>query len=461
MWRSAIALSCLLAVALPAPARSGEAGRTGPATAKEIEELRRKLDKLQKEQEEARRRLDELGGKKPRSGDLEALRKAAEKEAGPDKSASGAKPGEKVFKSGALGLQALNPEISVTGDMLTWHRRQDRVRRRWDSMFRGVGIHIESYLDPYTHFKAAIPINEAGAELGEAYMTRFGLLPGLSMTAGKFRQQFGVINRWHKHALDQVDFPVPLRAIFGEGGLNQTGFSLDWAMPALGGASQALTFQVTDGSNGRLFDGNTFGTPVALLHYKYYRDLSENLYAEVGVTGLVGWNDEWETAPGGVPVTVRENHPTGVFGVDLCFLWEPAGRMRYRNIEWRSEAYVLARELEAPDGSGEDTVSSWGFYTYLQGKVTRTLDVGIRYDYYRPDSKGYAAVPDLELSPLAVVDDDEYQWQMSPYVTWHQSPFVKYRLQWDHSEGFMDEEPQNRIWFQIVIALGPHKHDRY
>ena len=61
----------------------------------------------------------------------------------------------------------------------------------------------------------------------------------------------------------------------------------------------------------------------------------------------------------------------------------------------------------------------------------------------------------------AVVADDQYQWQLSPYLTWHQSPFIRYRIEWDHSEGFMDEEPQNRIWFQIIFAIGPHKHERY
>jgi len=451
------------AVAL-AQARGGEPSKPNPDTAKEIKELREKLDKLDKEQKEARRRLDRLSGEKPKAeepaDDLEELRRAAEAEAGPGKPAAEVQPEEKTFKSGALGLQALNPEISVTGDMLTWYRGQEGVRERWDAKFRGLGIHVEGYLDPYTHFKAAVPINEDGAELGEAYMTRYGLLPGVSLTAGKFRQQFGVINRWHKHALDQVDFPVPLRAIFGEGGLNQTGFSLDWAMPPLGEGSQALTLQLTDGSNGRLFDGDTFGTPSVLAHYKYYRELTKDIYGEIGLTGLVGWNDEWEVT--GVTDPVHETHPTGVFGVDLSFLWEPTDRMRYRNIEWRSEAYVMSKELEAPDGSGQDTVSAWGFYSYLQSKVTRKLDVGVRYDYYRPDVKDYADLPGLGLSPHAVTrDDEDYQWQIGLYITWHQSPFVKYRLEWDHSEGFMDEEPQNRVWFQIVIALGPHKHDRY
>ncbi len=466
------ALICGACFLVSAPsAIGGEQPGSAPRD-KEVARLRAELEKLRTQQEKNRAELEALqkrlgaGAKPPAPAetgdeDLEALRRAARKQTGttPAENKPAAKPS--VFKSMGLSLQALNPEISVTGDMLTFYRRQDGVRERWDADFRGLGIHFEGYLDPYTHFKAAVPVNENGTALGEAYLTRYGLLPGVSLTAGKFRQQFGVVNRWHKHGLDQVDFPVPLRAIFGDGGLNQTGFSADWAMPALLGASQALTLQVTNPDNGRLFSEDEFGTPTLLGHYKIYRDLSKDLYVELGTTALVGWNDEWEVNSGAGVETLHRTHPTGVFGLDLAFLWEPTGRMRYRNIEWRSELYLLARELEAPDDSGDDTLNSWGFFTYLQAKVTRTLDIGVRYDYYQPDNKLYAEVPGLELSPLAVADDDQYQWQIAPYITWHQSPFVKYRLQWDHSEGFMDAEPQNRIWFQIVFAIGPHKHERY
>jgi len=80
-------------------------------------------------------------------------------------------------------------------------------------------------------------------------MTLYNVADDLNLTLGKFRQQFGIVNRWHRHGLDQVDFPLALRQIFGNGGLNQAGLSLDWLMPPAGVASQQLTFQVTDGSN--------------------------------------------------------------------------------------------------------------------------------------------------------------------------------------------------------------------
>ncbi len=387
------------------------------------------------------------------------LRRLAELEAAKESALKDAEEKE-TFKARGLSLQALNPEISITGDMIGLIRHQDGSRKRSDFTFRGLGLHFESYLDPYTKFKAAVPVNEDGAKLGEAYLTRFGVLEGLNLTIGKFRQQFGVVNRWHKHALDQVDFPLPLRMIFGDGGLNQTGFALDYTLPKLGQASQELTFQVTRGQNDRLFGGNEHNSPSLLLHYKNFRDLSKDTYAELGATGLIGWNDEWDVTRSGAAGKVHDSLSTRVFGADFSLLWEPTERMRYRNIEWRSEAYLLSRDIYAPDASGRDTINAWGAYTYLQSKVTRTLDVGLRLDYYTADSKDYGHL-ESSLAPLVYGDSHPCFWQVGPYLTWHQSPFVRYRLEYNHLDGSGMKDPEDVLMLQVIFAAGPHKHDRY
>jgi hypothetical protein len=385
--------------------------------------------------------------------ELERLRQMAEREA--EKEEGHAEEGrETEFKALGLNLQQLNPEISVTGDIFCRYTHQEGTRERANFLFRTLGIHVESYLDPYTKLKAAVPVNAAGAAIGEAYMTRFSLLKGLSITAGKFRQQLGVVNRWHKHGLDQVDFPLALKEIFGPGGLNQTGVSVDWSMPPLLGSSQELTVQVTNGENARLFGGNTLSTPSVLAHFKSYRDLSKDTYLELGLTGLLGWNDEWAVGTD----TLHDSLSTRVFGCDLSLLWEPTEKMRYRNVEWRSELYFLNRDIHAPDDGDRDTINSWGFYSYLQSKVTRTLIVGLRFDLYKPDHKTYATAG---LAPLAYADEDDHRWQVGPYLTWFQSPFVHLRLEHDHAEGHGMRKREDVVYLQAIFAAGPHKHERY
>jgi hypothetical protein len=428
-------------------------------------ELQRQIIEMQKRHDAEiaalKKRIDELStatGKQKAQDELTSLRRLAETKA-KEKPAAEEKPEETVFKSGSLGLQALNPEISVTGDFLFSSRQDTTSNESSDFDFRTLGIHVESWLDPYTRFKAAIPVTENETSLGEGYITLYNIADDLNLTLGKFRQQFGVVNRWHKHGLDQVDFPLALRQIFGNGGLNQSGLSLDWMMPPTGDTSQQLTFQVTDGSNSRLFGENARNRPSLLAHYKNYRDISKDTYLEWGLTGLLGWNDEWDIQGG---TKQNSSQMTTVLGADLSVLWEPTEKMRHRNIEWRSEAYWLSKKLLAPDGSGSDNINAWGLYSYLQNKISRTIDIGIRSDFYVPDTKSYANLSSsLSLSPLAVTGDNPYIWQIGPYITWWQSPFVKFRVEYDYSNGKRIENPEHIVWLQLIFSAGPHKHERY
>jgi len=396
--------------------------------------------------------------------ELQSLRQAAA--AASQAPTAAEKPAETIFKAGSLGLQKLNPEISVTGDMLGIYQSGNDDLPAWDTTFRNMAMHFEAYLDPYSRFKAATPFSDEGAELEEVYFTRFGFLGAVNLTLGKFKQQFGIVNRWHKHALDTFDYPLALRMIFGNGGLNETGVSLDTDFSAFG-LVHGLTVQVTDGDNPDLFAGNAKNRPAILAHYKLYRDLSPSTYLELGGTGLFGWNDTWATRDSVAidpdPVVVDDHRlSTNVYGLDLNLLWEPTGNMRYRNFQWRSEAYFLDKEILSPYGPGTDHIKPWGFYSLAQAKVSRTIEIGARYDYYEPEARAYAGVDDAPFTPNQVVDGDSpNRWMVSGWVTWWQSPFVKFRAGYSHESGDETGPDIDSVAFQMVFAAGPHKHERY
>ena len=160
--------------------------------------------------------------------------------------------------------------------------------------------------------------------------------------------------------------------------------------------------------------------------------------------------------------TTRDSREiTTVLGADLSVLCEPTEKMRYRNVEWRSEGYLLNKRLLASDGSGEDTINAWGLYSYIQSKISRSVDIGIRGDFFQPDTKSYANVSGASLSPLAVTRDNAYVWQVGPYITWWQSPFVKFRCEYDYSGGKGVGNTEDILWFQMIFSAGPHKHERY
>lgn len=418
----------------------------------EIKELKEQLDHLGEKQpfEEPAEEVDELAGLRQL-----ALDKAGGKEE-PEKT-----PEETVFKAAGLSLQKLNPEISAAGDFLTYYHHQDGTRQRTDAEIRGLELNIQSYLDPFSYMKATAHMSDEGVDIEEVYFTRFSAIAGANLDIGRFRQPFGTVNRWHEDALDQVLYPLALRRIFGDEGLNQTGASLDWTLPTWGQAHQEFIFQVTNGENEALFEGDALGTPSMLVHYKNYRDLSENAYLEWGLSGLFGWNDQWDIQTGPDPTIDREALGTRVFGLDVAYLWEPLDRALYRNVEWRSEFYVLNRDLLALDGSGRDTINAWGAYSYLQSKVARNWVLGVRLDYFKPDSKDYAETADLSLAPIAYTSEDPHRWQIGPYVTWWQSEWVRFRTEYDYAWGDGMEPDEHILWGQATFAIGPHKHERY
>jgi hypothetical protein len=474
------------------PTRAGArtaAGPVEPGRQEAMEQLHDRLDQLTKQigqmQEEHQAQQEQIArlqteiqtlkGEPNRPGragpapaepneagdEVARLRALAEGLAGPKKQEKS--PEETVYKSRGLSLQQLNPEISVSGDLLAYYRDQAETRRRTDIFLRALELNFQSYLDPFSKMKATLEVDRDGhVEVEEAYYSHFTLIPGAILDLGRFRQQFGVVNRWHEDALDQVWYPLALRRIFGEDGLDQTGASVEWSLPEWAGAHHGFTFQVTSPEDKRLFAGDLLGTPTLLFHYKNYRDLSRDTYLEFGLSGLFGWNDEWrvQTAPDTV-VTEHDTRSTQVCGADLSMLWEPADRALYRNIEWRSEAYFLHQGILAPDGSGPDTIDAWGFYSYLQGKVAQNLIIGGRLDYYEPAGEDYAVQPDVSLIPLAYPSSHPYRWQVVPYITWWQSEWVLFRAEYNYAWGHGMEDDEHVIWLQTVFAAGPHKHERY
>ena len=472
--RNAICFACWLLAALSLTTGLARGGSGQPEDVEELKETVDELTALVRQMQQDH--IDQINALKQEIAELRAGQAEATPEAEVDElaalrglalqEAGGEAPPEKtpeetVFKAAGLSLQKLNPEISASGDFLTYYRSQNGTRKRTDAEMRGLELNIQSYLDPFSYMKATAHMSDEGVDIEEVYFTRFSAIGGANLDIGRFRQSFGVVNRWHEDALDQVAYPLALQRIFGDEGLNQTGASLDWTLPTWGDAHQEFVFQVTNGENEALFEGDALGTPSMLFHYKNYRDLSDSAYLEWGLSGLFGWNDEWEIQSGSDVVTDYDALGTRVFGADLSYLWEPLDQALYRNVEWRSELYVLNRDILTPDGAGRDSVNAWGAYSYVQSKVARNWILGVRGDYFEPDSKDYAETDDLSLAPIAYSASNPHRWQIGPYVTWWQSEWVRLHGEYNYAWGDGMEPDEHIFWGQAIFAIGPHKHDRY
>jgi hypothetical protein len=410
--------------------------------------------------------MAELTAKKEED-ELARLVAEAESEAkAPDE---GEKPEERTFLWGALALQKLNPEISISGDFVAgliidedtrfYAGADDRSR----FVLREAGLHLQHVLDPFSMFKSAInfiPEPEPEVELEEMYLTWFGIVPSLSLSVGRFRQNFGIINRWHEHDLDQVEYPLAMELVLGEGGLCQTGINIKWFMPPLVAHANELTIDVTNASNGTLLAGEFFSVPAVMAHLKNYYDLSDSTYLEVGLSGLWGFNNRRGYVDESDRIQDEPWRHTVVGGIDLTVHWSPLQQAKYHSFTWRSEGYLVRKQtsdnptdvalgVAEPDGRR----TAWGAYSYVEYQLATSWFAGVRCD--------------LMLPTIRV--ENELTWDAAPYVTFWQSEFVYLRLEYRHVErlpfttpdGFPASRRDDRVMLQIDWAAGPHKHEKY
>jgi Skp family chaperone for outer membrane proteins len=425
----------------------------------QIEALERRIDELEEalRELEAAREQDELADILTEAEQLTQDERTREQEAASQRETAGGR---------ARSLQALNPEISVLGDVsYDWSDSSD-IQDRF--VLRGLEIAFQSVLDPYTRFKAFLAAHqeppllahehhdEEGEETGdehdhehtehvsigveEIYIEWLALPLNTGLRVGQFRQQFGTLNRWHPHALPSVDIPFALRNLFGHDGLLGLGIGLDWQLPGLFASTSKLTLEVTNADNPTAFAGSDFNDPAVMLRWAPFFDLGPSSYFEFGLSGMVGPNGETETSD------------TTLGSIDFNFVWEPVDRAKYRGVELRGQYIHSDYEAET------ETFRTDSFFTYLSWKFARRWIVGVRYDD--------AGVPNPHVLPqYDELDEDPREVAWSPYLTFWQSEFVRLRAQYQRvSRDFEWEwgpESDNRVYLQVTFAAGPHKHESY
>jgi hypothetical protein len=366
---------------------------------------------------EAQRRLDPAATAATRPSDpdeRERLREAA-------RAATANVPQEDAAQGRGRNLNRLNPEISLTGNVLGIAASDDRDAFEVQEF----ELDIRSDLDPYSRTRWTLSVGPEG-EVGieEGYVVYPSIARGLELTAGKFRQRFGKLNRQHLHALPQTEYPPVLTAFFGDGGLAQTGGSLNWLLPRGWASANELALQVTDGS-AEAFGGESFRRLVALARLQSYWDLDAATYFEWGLTHTDG-----ETETGGT---------SRVSGTDLTLHWQPPARALRRELTWRTEVLFSQRD----DDLGQRR-EAWGGYSYLEGMLRRNLSAGLRLDRVEDP-----ADPSRRFRGVV------------PYLSWWQSEFLRLRGEYQWLEDDLTDESENRFLIQLTWAAGPHKHDSY
>jgi hypothetical protein len=205
-----------------------------------------------------------------------------------------------------------------------------------------------------------------------------------------------------------------------------------------------VTAQITNAMNPNIFSGDFFSLPALLVRLGNYWDLSRNTYLELGITGLTGPNnqrgytDETTSTFMDDPITV-----TQVAGFDLTVNYEPVNRAKYAGVTWRTEGLFIRKD------ESSDIIEWLGGYTSLQARISRRILLGSVFDLVQ----GFT--PENHFSEL-----DQWEWRLSPYLTFWQSPWVRLRLEYELHHP-VTGEADHQVICQLTYAAGPHKHERY
>ena len=341
----------------------------------------------------------------------------------------------RVFRGGQRQLQALNPNISLTGDfvgsitsgnssLLIEPSEFTDGRNRFT--MREAEFHIIAPLDPFTRGKFFMGVPGDGSlEIEEAYMEWLNLPANINLKIGKFLHQFGILNRWHTHGLPQIDRPSALTNLFGMDGLAGTGLSANILLPPLLAHVNSLDLEISTGGDGICFSDT--GNNILLVgHLKNYYDVNRNSYIEIGLSGAQGFNDN------------ALKYQTQLAGLDLAYKWVPIGREHYRAIECRNE--IIFSRMETVQGNRDRL----NLYSYISNRLGMRYWVGLRYSY----------------SELPWDAAKKTEWDLSPTLDFWQSEFVMLRLQYSYTQRSYAENDYS-IMLQTVWSMGPHKHEAY
>ena len=404
----------------------------------EIAQLRAQLDSI--------RVLVGRGEAEPEEQDdaLARLRAAARAAAGGAEVETPAEEeDDQEFVGRTRSLQALNPEVSVTGDLYVSVQSQDAdadnfVPREFEFSF-------VSALDPFSRAKIFVSAEEEGAGIEvfpedeeedgehgaalvveEGYLEWVGVTSGVGIKVGRFFQQFGQMNRWHSHALQFQSRSLPHLVFLGEEALAQDGASLHWLLPVGGSGAYEATFEVTRSSNHSLFGESRELSYLG--HFDAFWQLSSSVDLDLGLSAVVG-----DRVEDGLELTNR------LFGAEAAFNWIPPDRSRYRGVTLRG-GVMLSDPGSAAGGSSPE--SALGIWSLAEVKLAGQWIAGGRYEWVEnPD------------------DPTETAWLASPALTYWQSEYVRLRAEYDILGN--PGETTGQFTLRITFAMGPHKHETY
>jgi len=350
----------------------------------------------------------------------------------------------KRFHSGVRQQQGLNPNISVSGDFFGGisSSKDKFVTDPGDFSYGNNGFYLRELqvnlvapLDPFTRGKTFISFLENEIVIEEAYMEWLNLPANMNLKMGIFNTEYGMLNRYHDHALPQFDRPRVLVDMFGNAPVGGFGLAGNFMLrPMFFSHASSLDLSVIQGGSGYSFTNDGKDRLLYVGNMTNFYDISENTFFEWRLSGVAGKNDP------------TEQYWSTVGNFSFEIKWVPVGRTKYRTMDWKTEILFSRREVPG------DNIFSKGFYTSLQNKFNAR--------WWGSARVGYSELP---------YDNDQHEWDFTVNADFWQSEFVFVRFQYQYNKRDLNNvlsypgtyPDDNSFIFHVCWAMGPHKHEAY
>lgn len=329
------------------------------------------------------------------------------------------------------GLPAFNPDIGVVLDVVGQLSQSNEDTEGNDKISaREVELIFGHDVDPYTRLDATVTLSDfEEVHIEEAYATYWGV-PNVTARLGRFRPKVGKATAVHRDQLKTVDEPLVVQRYLGVEGLSRSGVELSGFLPLPWEdvVTHELIAGVLEGGVGEEGQmlGETRRRPSLYTRLRNFVEISDETTLDLGATYLTGSSDDDER-----------------FEVDALALDAELKHYLHPNRPVTLLAEAILQDRDETAAGFED--SPWGFYTLADYRFSDRFSVGGRYDWVEPVGL------DLVASPR----DEETAW--TGYLTFHQSEFARWRLQYQHAElpgGGNDD----RFFIQGTFSIGVHKH---
>lgn len=308
-------------------------------------------------------------------------------------------------------------------------------------------LNLDANIDDLFFGKLTLALEAEGGEtetaLEEAWVQTTALSQGLTLTGGRYFSELGYLNKFHRHADDFTDRPLPYQAFLG-GQYIADGLQARWIAPTpllveLGAELNWGSGFPASSSSGSSADAWTLFTNIG-------GDIGSSHAWQFGLSYLEADVAERVAASEDESELDTFTGDSGLIVADFVWKWSPNGNPTVRNFKLQGEYFWRDEEGEFAGLPYDGDQNGW----YLQGlwQFMPRWRIGYRHDQVDTDNGPQFAGTLLE-DPAHASKRDSFM------LDWSYSEFSRLRLQYIYDQVLADSD--NQFFFQYIMSIGAHR----